>query len=167
MPSVAGSNTPELSTSPVASSSITVVGPTRPPGPTSVTGTGAPVACTVTWGAVSSVVVRFTGSLPGRNSATVPSTNTSSPTFTVGAELVNTNRPSLVAGSASGVGSCIQKPLLRLAVTTPCTSATASPSSGERCAAPWISLIVLTGGGGGAHGSPQFCGFGAPAAKST
>src|SRR5215510_8631583 len=165
MPSVAGSNVPEFSTSPVASSSMIVVGVARPPGPTSVTGTGTPAACTVTCGAVSSVVVRLTGSLPGRNSATVPSTSTSSPTFTVGVELVNTNRPSLVAGSESGVGSCIQKPLLRLAVTMPWTSDTASPSSGDWWAAPWISLMVLTGGGGGGS-DPEFCGSGALAVKS-
>ena len=44
-----------------------VVGATRPPGPTRVTGTVTPVASTCTVGAVSSVMVRLFGSLPGRN----------------------------------------------------------------------------------------------------
>ena len=47
---------------------------------------------------------------PGSTRETVPVTVTASPTATVGAELVKTKTPSLVAGSASGVGSWIQKP---------------------------------------------------------
>ncbi len=48
---------------------------------------------------------------PGTYSATVPLTLTESPTATpFGVEPVKTKTPSLVAGSASGVGSWIQKP---------------------------------------------------------
>ncbi len=47
---------------------------------------------------------------PGTNSETVPVTVTESPTATVGLELVKTKTPSLVAGSASGAVSWIQKP---------------------------------------------------------
>src|SRR5215212_3402101 len=114
MPSAAGSNAPLVSTSPVASSSITVVGGTRPPAPTTVgAGSGLPLERTTTVGAPSCVVVRFVEPAPpGRNSATVPVTDTASPTETAGADDVNTKMPSDVASSASGAGSCIQKPFV-------------------------------------------------------
>jgi hypothetical protein len=93
----------------VASSSITVGGGTRPPGPITVgNGRGLPVEETTTVGAVISVVVRFVLSdPPARNSVTVPSTKTASPTATVGATEVKTKMPSEVASFASGDGSCM------------------------------------------------------------
>ena len=129
MPSAAASKVPLSSTDPVASSSITAPGGTRPPGPTSVAAGVGAVPVTVTVGAVSSVIVRLVEAVP-RNSATSPVTSTAAPTATVGAALVNTNRPSLDAGSASASAAvvCIQKPLLRRAVTTPGTSRTRSPT---------------------------------------
>src|SRR2546429_7551611 len=51
--------------------------------------------------------------------------------------------PSLVAGFVSGVGSCIQKPLPSLAVTTPGTPVTLLPLNGDRCAVPWMSWILV------------------------
>ena len=74
----------------------------------------------------------------------MPETSTESPTATVGAELVKTNRPSLVAGLSSGVGSWIQKPfepLVRTAVTMPGTLVTVSPLCGETQLAPWMSWM--------------------------
>src|SRR6266508_928967 len=70
--------------------------------------------------------------------------------------------PSLVDGAASGVGSCIQKPVVVLAVTMPGTALTVVPRFGDRCAAPWMSwirvppvpLLVVV------------CGFGEPVVKS-
>src|SRR5574341_2693520 len=113
MPSLAGSKTPLVSTAPLASSSITSPGGTRPPVPTTVAaGSGLPDDSTVTAGPVSSVVVRLVPvAPPGRNSETRPPTTTESPTATVGAAEVNTNSPSEVAGSLSGLGSWSQKPL--------------------------------------------------------
>ena len=69
-------------------------------------GSGLPVEMVLIDGAVSSVIVRF-GPLNevGRNSATFPVTITASPTFTVGALLVNTKIASDVATSASADGS--------------------------------------------------------------
>src|SRR2546423_5611507 len=49
--------------------------------------------------------------------------------------------PSLVAGLVSGFGSCIQKPLLSLAVTMPGMPVTALPRYGERWPVLWISWI--------------------------
>ena len=85
-------------------------------------GIGLPEESTVTVrpGLLSSVVVRLDPvAPPGRNSWTVPVTSTASPTATVGADDVKTKIPSEVALSESGMGSCIQKPLLLLAVTMP------------------------------------------------
>ena len=45
---------------------------------------------------------------PGRYSLTVPAAVTASPTLALGALLVKTNKPSLVAGSSSGVVDWIQ-----------------------------------------------------------
>lgn len=88
MPSVAASNVPEVSTLPVASSSITVAGGTRPPVPTTVAAGTALVPSLVTVGEVISVVVRLVLLVPpGRYSVTVPLTATSSPTRTDGALL--------------------------------------------------------------------------------
>ena len=168
-PSFSGSNsTPGASTSPVASSSTTAPGGTRPPGPTTVGAGTAAVPVTVTAGAVSSVVLRLVDvAPPGRNSATVPVTVTASPTATLGAAAVKTSSPSLVRGSSSGCGSCIQKPLPDTAVTTPGTSATSTPTLGERCAAPWMSWMRRPGSPGSGGGAPpELRGFGAPAAKS-
>jgi hypothetical protein len=109
MPSFAGSKTPLVSTSPVASSSITSVGGTRPPVPTTVAaGSGFPLERTVVVGVLSSVVERFgLDEPPGLNSVTKPFTFTASPTFTDdGADDVKTKMPSDVASSESGLGSC-------------------------------------------------------------
>src|SRR5690242_4554483 len=114
MPSVAGSKLPEVSTSPVASSSITVAGGTRPPVPM-ITGAGNGfVPSTLIVGELISVVVRLVAPLapPGRNSVTVPPTEISLPTWTVGALEVNTNTASEVPMLLSGQGSWYQKPLL-------------------------------------------------------
>ncbi len=107
MPSVAGSKLPLVSTLPLASSSITSPGGTRPPVPTTVAaGSGLPEDATVTCGLVISVVVRLVLlPPPGRNSDTRPLTATASPTATVGAPEVNTNSASEVATSVSGLGS--------------------------------------------------------------
>ena len=97
----------------------------------------APAGYTVTKS--SSVVVRLSVSAPpGRNSVIRPETVTASPAATVGAEDVKTKIPSEVAGAVSGAGSCIQKPLSRVAVTTPGTNEVRCPASGDRCAVPWI-----------------------------
>ena len=110
-PSLAGSNVPLVSTSPLsASSSMTVFGGTRPPVPTTIgSGKGLPRETTAIVGPESSVVVRLPEDAPpGRNSWTFPLTVTASPTLTVVGELlVNTKIPSLVAGSESGFGSCM------------------------------------------------------------
>src|SRR5262245_57178377 len=133
-------------------------------------GTGWPVASTVTVGLpLISVLDRLVAAPPGRNSLTVPVTSTLSPTATVGWELVKTNTPSLVAGLLSGFGSWNQKPLVLTAVTMPGTDVTCCPTSGERCAAPWMSWMnALVGGGGGGPPLPvELRGFGVPAVKST
>ena len=91
------------------------------------------------------MIVRLAGSLPGRNSLTVPLTLTRSPTSAIGAALTKTKTASEVAGSLSGVGSWIQTPrpaAVRRAVTTPSTAVTAEPFSGEMWAAPCTSAIV-------------------------
>src|SRR6266496_5803296 len=146
MPSKAGSNTPLVSTSPVASSSMTSVGGTRPPVPTTVGGgSGLPDERTETDGPVISVVVRLVAPLapPGRNSETRPLTTTASPTHTAGVDEVNTNSPSEVASLESGLGSWNQKPLVVRAVTTPVTPATGWPLRGDRWPAPWMSWIAV------------------------
>ena len=77
IPSVAGSKEPLDSTSPSASSSITLVGGTRPPAPITVCAIAAPGPPGVTAGEVISVVVRFAlVDPPGRNSVTRPLTVT-------------------------------------------------------------------------------------------
>src|SRR5262245_49512045 len=68
--------------------------------------------------------------------------------------------PSLVAGSASGLGSCIQNPLLPTAVTTPGTAMGCCPDIGEMCARPWMSRMR------GPAPPVEFCGLGATAVKS-
>lgn len=74
-------------------------------------GTALPVETTVIVGRVICVTDWFPDEVPpGTNSETVPEIVTASPTETVGRELVKTNTPSLVAGSASASGSWIQKP---------------------------------------------------------
>src|SRR5436190_24353844 len=120
MPSVAGSNVPDVSTSPAASSSITAVGGTRPPAPITVAG-GNGFPDEITWidvGLISSVLLRLLAP-PTRTSATVPVSPTESPTATVGAAAVATEHPSEVAGSASGTGSWMKNPLGNTAVTVP------------------------------------------------
>src|SRR5690242_17208899 len=166
MPWVAGSNVLRVSTSPVEVLSITVLGGTRPPGPTRVgAGTGLPCESTLTVGDPISVTVSPVA--PGRNSCTLPATVTASPTATAAAAVLpKTAIPSLVAGSVSGLGSCIQNWLPALAVTTPCTSVTCLPTSGETCPAPWIWLIVAGSPGGGGGAPPLPAGSGAPAVKS-
>ena len=84
----------------------------------------------------SSVVVRFpVDAPPGRNSWTRPLTLSASPTLTAGVDEVKTKMPSEVAGSESGLGSCIQKPLVLFAVTVP-RVVTVWPLSGEVWEAP-------------------------------
>lgn len=79
---------------------------------TAAAGTALPLERTVTVGLVISVTDWLpVETPPGTNSETVPLTVTESPTATFGVELVKTKTPSLVAGSASGFGSWIQKPL--------------------------------------------------------
>ncbi len=142
MPSVATSKVPEVSTLPVASSSITVVGGTRPPVPITVAAGTARVPSTETDGEVISVVVRFAVVDPlGRYSDTVPPTAISWPTLTVGVLEVYTNTPSEVASLVSGHGSWNQKPVLLTAVTTPRTFETAWLFSGEMWALPWMSRM--------------------------
>ena len=83
MPSVVASKLPEVSTEPVASSSMTAVGGTRPPGPTIVVaGCAGAVPTTVTSGdpAISVVVRLVPVAPPGRNSVTSPVTVTRVPT---------------------------------------------------------------------------------------
>ncbi len=75
MPSVLASKVPEVSTLPVASSSITVLGGTRPPVPMTIAAGTVRVPSTETDGEVISVVVRFVLlDPPGRYSDTVPPT---------------------------------------------------------------------------------------------
>src|SRR3954447_9017252 len=120
-----------------------VSGGTRPPEPITVAvGRAFPVESTEIDGVASSVVVRFPfAAPPGRNSCTRAFTETASPTFTAGAEEVKTKMPSEVAEFASGLGSCIQKPLEDFAVTIPGTLETCNPLFGEMCAEPWMSWI--------------------------
>ena len=110
-PSSPGSKLPLVSTLPsVVSFSITWFGGTRPPVPTTVgSGSKLPLESTFVVGLPeSSVVVRLpVVAPPGRNSCTRPRTLTESPTETLGADEVKTKMPSEVAGSASGLGSCM------------------------------------------------------------
>lgn len=99
-------------------------------------GTALPLETTVTVGLVTSVTDWLpVETPPGTYSETVPVTVTESPTAALGAELVKTKTPSLVAGSASGVGSWYQKPLdepyVRTPVTMPGTSVTFVPARGR------------------------------------
>ncbi len=114
------------------------------------------------------MVVRLVAAPPGRNSATVPVTVTASPTATVGAVRVKTNRPSLVAGSASGVGSWNQKPLLADRGDHAGHLGDLDAGLRRACAAPWMSWMRRPGtpGSGGGAVLPVLRGFGAPAAKS-
>ncbi|MDQ0931830.1 hypothetical protein QFZ49_001737 [Streptomyces turgidiscabies] len=107
-------------------------------------GTALPLETTVTVGLTISVTDWLPPAAPpGTNSETVPVTVTESPTATVGLELVKTKTPSLVAGSASGAVSSIQKPRdepkARTPVTIPATSVTFWPASGDRRVVPWMS----------------------------
>src|SRR5262245_19121961 len=122
MPSVAGSKVPPVSTSPPASSSITVEGGIRPPVPITIGGgNGLPDDTTEKVGDAICVLVRFAAEFVpgGRNSVTLPLTCTSSPTLTLGTVLVNTNKASEVASSLSDAGSCMKKPLGLTIVTIP------------------------------------------------
>ena len=97
----------------------------------------------------------------------MPETSTESPATAVVDP--NTNRPSLVAGLASGAGSWIQKPLPRLPVTMPGTFVTASPSLGDTKPPPWMSWMRSGPGSPVPVPSPPGLaapGVGAPAAKS-
>ena len=116
--------------------SMISVGATRPPAPNTV-GVMTPVPILVTVGDTISVIVRLVAA-PLRNSSTVPITCTLSPTSTVGALEVNTKMPSDVATLPSPTASCIQKPLVSTAVTTPSVF-TCWSSYAERWPAPWIS----------------------------
>ena len=117
-------------------------------------GRAMPVASTCTVGSTSSVMLRWLRLVDGVYSCTFAVTLTRSPTFTVGAVLVNTKTPSDVFGSASTFASstCRKKPLLNFfAVTTPCTS-TRWPTTGEARPLPctsWIDIGVAGSGGGG------------------
>ncbi|WP_171110221.1 MULTISPECIES: hypothetical protein [Streptomyces] len=82
---MAASKVPEDSTLPVASSSINVVGGMRPPVPITTGAGSALVPSSVMDGEVSSLMVRLAvEEPPGRYSATLPLTATSSPACTVG-----------------------------------------------------------------------------------
>src|SRR5687768_13280070 len=149
MPSSAGSNVLLVSTFPDESSSITVVGGTRPPSPTTV-GAIEPAPTGVAVGVTISVRVRLANALavgaqmgvqPARNSCTRPLTRTSAPTMRVGRLPVKTKMPSEVRTSASGSGSWNQKPLELTAVTMPGTIETRLPSYGERCWVDWMSWM--------------------------
>ncbi len=127
-----------FSTLPGLPTSMVCGGAIRSTPMTTGAGRGLPDDAMVTTGDTISVVVRL--SLPpvppGRNSVAEPSTVTASPTVTVGAVRVKTRMPSLVARSPSPTGSCIQKPELLRAVTTPTTPFTGGPAKVERCAIP-------------------------------
>src|SRR3954449_6945615 len=163
---------PALSTFFGSPSSTVCAGAVRSTPRTTAAGSGCPALRRVTAGPTISVVVRLSLSPPTRNSETVPSTLTSSPTATAGVERVNTSSPSLVAGSSSGVVLWIQKPVLPTAVTTPTTPSTGLPASGDTCDRPWICSIVSgsTGAGGvGVHccgPAAALRGDGAPTEKS-
>ncbi len=152
---------------------------------TSAGGRALPEDSTVHCGFFSSVTVWLAlSSPPGRYSLTTPLTRTWSPTRALGVvEPVNTNRPSLVRGSASGSGSCSQKPRAepceRTPVTIPGTPATGLPLSGEIRVVPWMSCTrTVTGSGSGSGSGPgsgppspgvwpaALVGVGAPAVKS-
>ena len=109
MPSWAGSNAAMSdSTSPMASSSITSDGGTRPPRPITVSAIVAPGPSGTTRGPVISVVVRLAvDAPPGRNSSTSPLTRTALPTAALagGAAPVKTKTASEVRGSPSATGS--------------------------------------------------------------
>ena len=102
----------------------------------------------------------------------MPVTVTASPTATDGVtEPVNTKRPSLVRGSLSGWGSCIQKPREEpnalVAVTMPGTRTTL-PTSGDVRVVPWTSRMRASIAPLGPPGfSPaEFSGVGGPTTKS-
>ena len=90
-------------------------------------------------GEPSSVVVRLPlATPPGRNSCTrAADAEPRRRPRRSGAEEVKTKMPSEVASSASGFGSCIQKPFVVLAVTIPGTRTTWRLQRRD-VAAPWI-----------------------------
>jgi hypothetical protein len=113
----------------------------------------------------NSVTVRFAEDAPpGRNSSTTPVSCSESPSDGLAPAPVNTKMPSEVAGSASGIGSCSQKPSDATAVTTP-GRVTVLPARGERCAAPWTSRM-RTAPAQGLNGGEVLRGPGARATKS-
>ena len=102
MPSCCGSKTGLVSTSPVESLSMTRVGGTRPPGPTTVGAIGLPPGTAVTVGRKISVSDRLSGPQPeSLNSCTTPLNVTAVPTggLTFG---LNRKMPSDVRTSVSG-----------------------------------------------------------------
>ena len=110
-------------------------------------GSALPLLMMLTTGPVSSVMKSWCGLDEERYSSTVPDTRTRSPTATVGAPPVNTRMPSEVAASASSWPGtvCRKKALLkRRAVTMPST-ATRSPSRGDRRPEPWTSWMPSSG----------------------
>ncbi|MCP9970933.1 hypothetical protein LUX57_42030 [Actinomadura madurae] len=167
MASWRGSNAPPRSTFP-RPRSITAPGGRSPRGP-STAGAGSGAPCEPMAVAVASISVRVSPPdvpPPGRNSLTLPSTRTESPTRALGAVRVKTKTPSDVAWLRSGCGSCIQKPLTVSAVTTPGTPDTARPFSGEMCAAPWMSRMRGEGAAACAAGAASSGAASAAAARS-
>ena len=126
IPFFSGSVIVRSSTEPVESLSMISVGGVRPPSPTSVTGRALPAVMTAKVALPIWVIVKlFPPAPPGRNSLTVPSTSTWSPTAGfVPLAPRKTKMPSLVASSPSGSGSVIQKPWRLTAVTMPSTPKT-------------------------------------------
>jgi hypothetical protein len=132
---------------PDASSSITLEGGTRPPGPMTVSSIVTPGPPGVTVGEAISVVARLVlVGPPGRNSVTTPDTVTASPTATAPPiPVAKTRIASDVATFPSPTASCSVKLFGRSDVTTPLTE-TVRPTSGETCGAPCTCGIVVTSG---------------------
>src|SRR5947209_4662375 len=112
-------------------------------------GSGLPTLIAKTLlGEAISVCDGLAGSLPGTNSWTFPVTHNSLPATTTagGADEVNTNTPSEVAGSPSpGGGIWMKKPLDFRPVTMPLVVTPVAPASGDVSPLPWISAMVWVG----------------------
>ena len=106
-------------------------------------GTVGPSICTA-GSALPKALISISGSsisVKLKNSATLPVTSTSSPTFTAGGPAVKTKMPLEVSGSRSARSSGVwmKKPIGVTAVTTLPLVITVTPTSGEARPLPWIS----------------------------